>query len=126
MTFKHILLIDDDEEDQEIFQDAIKTISSSIQYDYCNNAKDALHKLMADELKPEVIFLDLNMPMMNGHEFLTLIKKDEHLSTIPVIIFSTASNESIKQTVKELGAYDFITKPIEFNKLIELLKPFIS
>ena len=126
MTFSNILLIDDDDDDQEIFLTAIQQISSSVQYNYYNSAREALSKLALGVSLPEVIFLDLNMPLMTGQEFLFHIKQNQSLSHIPIIIFSTASDSATKELTKDLGAYDFITKPGDFNELIDLLKPLIQ
>lgn len=125
MVFSNILLIDDDDDDQEIFQTALQQISSTVQYNYYNSAREALAKLALSESLPEVIFLDLNMPLMTGQEFLFHIKQNQQLAHIPIIIFSTASDTATKELTKDLGAYDFITKPGDFNELIDLLKPLI-
>ena len=60
---------------------------------------------------PDFIFLDLNMHIMNGVECLTELKKQPHISEIPVIIYSTTLNEQIKYHTLELGAFDHIEKP---------------
>ncbi|WP_337042281.1 response regulator [Emticicia sp. 17c] len=125
MIFNNILLIDDDDDDQEIFMTAIQQISSSVKYHYINSAREALEKLASGEVKPEVIFLDLNMPLMTGQEFLSYIKKQEKLLQIPIIIFTTSADPATIRLTKQLGAYDFITKPSDFNELINLLKPLI-
>ena len=125
MQYQKILLIDDDIEDQEIFNSALSIVSDSIECVCFVNAKEALLKLDANELNPDVIFLDLNMPLMSGQEFLMKIKSIDHLKAIPVIIFSTSSNLSTITATKELGAIDFITKPNRFDALIEILKPII-
>lgn len=125
MIFSNILLIDDDDDDQEIFQSAVQQISTSVRYNYLNSAREALQKLSSGEVSPEVIFLDLNMPLMSGQEFLTQIKQRQPLSEIPIIIFSTSSDPTTKEFTKALGAYDFITKPSDFDQLVDLLKPLI-
>ncbi|GAB3522653.1 response regulator [Emticicia fontis] len=126
MAFSNILLIDDDDDDQEIFQTALQQISSTVQYNYFNSAREALSKLATSERLPEVIFLDLNMPLMTGQEFLLHIKQNQQLAHIPIIIFSTASDTATKELTRDLGAHDFITKPGDFNELISLLKPLIK
>ncbi|RYU93439.1 response regulator [Emticicia agri] len=125
MVFSNILLIDDDDDDQEIFLMALQQISSTITYNYYNSAREALAQLAVSKQLPEVIFLDLNMPLMSGQEFLFHIKQNQVLAPIPVIIFSTASDDATKVLTKDLGAYDFITKPSDFNELINLLRPLI-
>lgn len=118
-------MIDDDEDDQEFFITAIDQISKAVKCTTISRASEALQKLKEKTLKPDVIFLDLNMPVMNGQQFLTEIKKDPVLQNIPVIIFSTSSHETTIQLMKELGAKNFITKPDTFDKLVLLLTPFI-
>ncbi|MCW3071296.1 MAG: response regulator receiver protein [Bacteroidetes bacterium] len=126
MGYLNIMLIDDDEDDQEIFLAALDQISTSVHCTAFSAAREALKKLIAGEINPEVIFLDLNMPVMNGQQFLLEIKKTEGLRNIPVIIFSTSSHAGTIELTKELGAYDFITKPNNFEGLINILKPIID
>lgn len=125
MRFKNLLLIDDDEEDQEIFMTATSSISNSIECVAVSDASKALQRLSVKELNPDVIFLDLNMPVMNGQQFLAEIKKRDSLRDIPVIIFSTSSQPSTIQAMKNLGAHDFITKPGLFDELVSILKPIL-
>lgn len=122
MSYRNILLIDDDQDDHEIFSAAVEKISDTLIYSVRSNANEALEQLDADLLKPDLIFLDLNMPVMNGQEFLTAVKKNEKLKHIPVIIFSTTSNRRTIQLTKDLGALDFITKPDRFDSLVRLLQ----
>ncbi len=125
MAYKDILLIDDDEDDQEIFITAANTLSHNIKCTAIFDAAVALEKLSGKSIIPDVIFLDLNMPVMNGQQFLLEIKKRESLRDIPVIIFSTSSQPKTIDTMKKLGAHDFITKPGLFDELVTILKPFL-
>lgn len=125
MKYKNILLIDEDLEDLEIFNSALEKVSNEINCVSLTNAKEALIKLNEKELDPDVIFLDLNMPVMGGREFLKKIKESENLKSIPVIIFSTSSNSGTIIETKELGAIDFITKPNRFDDLVTILKSSI-
>ncbi|MEO6902615.1 MAG: response regulator [Bacteroidia bacterium] len=119
-------MIDDDEDDQEFFITAVDQLSKSIICTTISRASEALQKLKEKTLNPDLIFLDLNMPIMNGQQFLTEIKKVPILKNLPVIILSTSSHETTIQLMKELGAKDFITKPDSFDKLVLLLKPFLN
>lgn len=125
MKYTNILFIDDDEEDLQIFQAALEQISTTIKYNYFTDARKALEQLRLGIVTTQAIFLDLNMPSMNGHEFLAQLKQEEKLKDIPVIIFTTSSDSSIREMTLSMGAIDFLTKPNDFKDLIALLTPFI-
>ncbi|MFH7019223.1 response regulator [Flavobacterium sp. FlaQc-47] len=125
MKYTNILFIDDDEEDLQIFQAALEQISTTIKYNYYTDARKALEQLRLGSVTTQAIFLDLNMPSMNGHEFLAQLKQEEKLKDIPVIIFTTSSDSSIREMTLSMGAIDFLTKPNDFKDLIALLTPFI-
>lgn len=124
MLYTNVLLIDDDPDDQEIFLSAVEIVSCTILCTTISSAVVALQKLERKDLKPDCIFLDLNMPVMSGQEFLVEIKKREKLKDIPVIIFSTTSHTHTIEATKQLGAHDFITKPDKYDELINLLTKF--
>ena len=115
IKYTHLLLVDDDRDDREIFLAVIENISSAVTCSIAENGKIALDKLVRDGLRPDIIFLDLNMPLMNGREFLTEFMANEELKEIPVIVLSTSSDETVKSELKKLGAMDFITKPDRFS-----------
>jgi CheY-like chemotaxis protein len=126
MTYNNLLLIDDDLDDQDIFNSALARVSTAVKCISMTNAKEALHRLEKNEFVPDAIFLDLNMPIMTGEQFLKEIKEINHLCTIPVIIFSTTSNPSTIETTKRLGASAFITKPNSFEELVRILTPIFT
>jgi len=113
-----ILLIDDDDDDQFIFLTALENVAPDSHCDISNNALEAFQYLHTLVETPDIIFLDLNMPLMNGFEFLLILKSDPRLISVPVIIFSTSDNPEDQARAKDLGAVQFITKTTD----IELLK----
>lgn len=121
MRYQNLLLIDDDHEDHEIFLAAVEEIPGPVSCVALTEAVQALQKLAAREITPDVIFLDLNMPVMNGQQFLAAIKQDDALKSIPVIIFSTSSSQATMRLTKELGAAGFITKPDTYDALVQIL-----
>ena len=125
MTYKNFLQIDDDSDDCELFMEALLAVSSS-SYTAINDPVEAYQKLLMREIQPDVIFLDLNMPVMSGLELLTEIKKQEALQKIPIIIFSTSQLEEIRREAKQLGALDYISKPNNFNNLKQILSKYAS
>jgi CheY-like chemotaxis protein len=122
MGYRNILLIDDDQDDHEIFSAAVEKTAITLTYQVRSSAHEALEQLVLNMLTPDLIFLDLNMPVMNGQEFLAAVKNNEKLKNIPVIIFSTSSNLATIKLTKELGALDFITKPDKFDSLVSMLQ----
>jgi CheY-like chemotaxis protein len=125
MAYRNILLIDDDIDDQEIFLTAIQDLPLSIDCIAEGSAETALKKLMEKQVSVDLIFLDLNMPVMNGREFLIAIKKNPELSNIPVIILSTSSNAATIKETRQLGALDFITKPDTYSVLKNILHDIV-
>ena len=106
-----ILTVDDDIEDQEIFTEAVSVIDPLI---ICLIANDGIegHELLFNNkpfLSIDYIFLDINMPKMNGIELLVLIKENERLNNIPVYMLSTSCTESQKAKINSLGATLLVT-----------------
>lgn len=124
MKYRKILLIDDDEDDQLIFKEAIHESIYEIECITAYNCKEglALLKLVPH---PDLVFLDINMPLLNGFDCLKLIKDDPQVGKIPVIIFSTSDNPADKKNAFKLGAEKYITKTSSFeslkNNLAEIL-----
>lgn len=125
MVYSRILVIDDDVDDQEIFVTALERAAPATEcHTFCSGV-DALKKLSSGVLVTDIIFLDLNMPVMSGQEFLAEIKRHEALAEIPVIVLSTSAHPPTILQAKALGAADFITKPDKFNDLVDILKRII-
>jgi CheY-like chemotaxis protein len=116
-------LIDDDDDDQMIFLTALEGISQTIDCKYANDGITALEKLNIDtSFIPDYIFLDLNMPRMNGKECLVEIRKIDRLKQVPTFIYSTSVDPRMVEEVKQFGATDVIIKPTSINALTNILK----
>jgi CheY-like chemotaxis protein len=121
------LLIDDDLDDQEIFALALEQVANNWICLVASSGLEAIRQLNdRSRVAPSYIFLDLNMPKMNGKECLKEIKKIQHLKNIPVVIYSTSSFRHDIIEAKNLGATDFITKPFTMHELIDVLDNFFG
>jgi len=124
MTHKNILHIDDDADDCEMFEQALKEVSQAI-YTSMSNPLKALQKLLAGKIKPDMIILDYNMPGLNGMDLLSQLKKNNKVADIPVIMLSTSSREDFKAKAIELGAVNYITKPSSFTELKSIIRTIL-
>jgi CheY-like chemotaxis protein len=115
----NVFYADDDEEDREIFCDALQQINPAIKVTLSKDGHEALEILSAQKKSPDFIFLDINMPRMNGIECMARLKSDSRLKSIPVIICSTTTDTSEVRKLIMLGAEDFIPKGSSFEKLKE-------
>jgi CheY-like chemotaxis protein len=119
---KTCFLIDDDADDHEIFILALMDIDKSIQCITANDGEVALNKIREDEqFVPDYIFMDLNMPRMNGRQCLAEISKIPRLQNVPVFIYSTSSSPRDVIETRNLGAAGFISKPSTIDELTKML-----
>lgn len=121
---KIILLIDDDEDEYEIFLSALKKTDAPFDFisaDCCEKALDILK-----HVNPDFIFIDLNMPRINGMTCLEEIKKINKISHVPVYMYSTGINASDGQKALQLGAADYIIKPNSISTLSSILKKILN
>ena len=125
-----ILLAEDDHDDRYLIGEALDESGFDNQLFIVSNGEELLDYLKnrgayADKEKyprPGVILLDLNMPLMDGREALTEIKKEPALKKIPIIVLTTSkADEDINETYG-LGITGFITKPMAFSELVEIMK----
>lgn len=122
MVSKLFLIIDDDPDDQEILVMCLNNIGAEIYCDFADNGAEAIAKLSSEqESIPEYIFIDVNMPKMNGIECLKSIKSMKHLDKTKIFMYSTTSEPKVVEESKRLGASEFIVKPSKIDELEAIL-----
>jgi CheY-like chemotaxis protein len=115
---KPVLLVEDDTVDAMTVKRALKELTVKNELVHATNGKKALEYLRTlSNAKPCVIFLDLNMPEMNGIEFLQIIKADDALKEIPVVMLAASSEEKNIVETFHLGVAGYIFKPVDAKKL---------
>jgi CheY-like chemotaxis protein len=121
-TLKPILLVEDDSVDAMTVKRAMRDLHVNNSVMHSVNGEEAMKCLSdPDTEKPFVILLDLNMPKMSGIEFLKIIKADENLKTIPVIVLTTSKEKKDVLDCFELGAAGYMVKPVDYAKFVEIL-----
>jgi CheY-like chemotaxis protein len=120
-----ILYVEDDSDDREVFQQAVAKTAPYTVCHFAEDGEDAIRMLSDVSNIPDYIFLDINLPKMNGIRFLKVIKNSNGLKGIPVVVFSTSQNPLDRLQSLDLGAVDFISKPDKFSQYCEVLKRFI-
>ncbi len=122
-SHKPILLVEDDTVDAMTVKRALKEIHVVNTVDVASNGEDALQYLRASfNEKPCIILLDLNMPKMNGLEFLDVIKHEQALKTIPVVILTTSKDEQDKLGGFNLGVAGYMIKPVDYQQFVEAVR----
>lgn len=123
---KNILIVDDDKEEIDFFLEAAQKINGEANYQSVYNGVEALDFLL-DERNglPDLIFSDINMPQMNGRELLQQVRKYDRLKSIDIVMLTTSNIDEDKKEILQLGACNFITKPISLQQLVQLLIPLL-
>jgi CheY-like chemotaxis protein len=124
-----ILLADDDEEDRELARDALQDSRLANEMKFVVDGQDLLDYLRhegrwteKESPRPGIILLDLNMPKMDGREALAEIKADDSLRRIPIVVLTTSKDEADVLSTYDLGVSSFITKPVTFGGLVDVMK----
>jgi len=121
-----ILLIEDDEIERMKFTRVLKKNNYACKLEEATNGEEAV-EILEDETKtPDLILLDLNMPKMNGIEFLKSLKSNSQLKYVPVIILSTSNNHQDLKRCYEEGIAGYLVKPLKYEDYVEKIKALIE
>jgi CheY-like chemotaxis protein len=121
-VMRSVLLVEDDIVDQMTVKRAFKELKISNRLDIAGNGLEALALLRGGGELPCGILLDLNMPKMNGIEFLRVLRKDENLLWLPVVVFTTSNEDSGRIESLRLNVAGYVIKPLEHNHFVEVIR----
>jgi CheY-like chemotaxis protein len=121
-----VLYAEDDLDDLEIFLEVTRSVNPQVDCIHVQNGHVALDFLEQASVLPDIIFLDINMPAMDDKSFLKILKKDERLKAIPVVVYSTCHDSREKEQCLQLGAIDFMEKPNRMGELFEKLSKYLQ
>lgn len=126
MEKQTIFLADDDKDDRILFMEALSMLPFNLNVKIFDNGVDLMANLLNDKMVlPNLIFLDLNMPLMNGEECLDDIRRESKFTDIPIIIYSGFLDLEQASLLQKKGANYYLRKPSNFKNLIALLKKAI-
>lgn len=122
-----ILLADDDEDDRILFRDALYEVRADMELSEVENGSELMHRLEDSQAAvPDVLFLDLNMPLKNGYECISEIRSHENLQQLPIVVLSTSSmDESIEKMMYQYSC-SYIKKPGTYLELKAALRSAID
>lgn len=120
---KPILLVEDDQVDAMTVKRSLQEINVVNHLLIAGNGEEGLQYLgRPDQEKPCIILLDLNMPKMNGIEFLQIVKNDNRLKRIPVVVLTTSRNEQDRVESFNLGVAGYMVKPVDYQQFVNVVK----
>lgn len=118
----NILLIEDDAIEVMKFNRVLSTLGLNHKIVEANNGEEALEILKIKETVPDIIILDLNMPKINGIEFLQILKNDSYLRYIPAIILTTSNNHKDVLECYKIGIAGYVLKPLKYDDYVDRIK----
>jgi len=122
-----IVLTDDDEDDREIFQNALEEVSPETRLILFENGADLLDALKQENNKlPDILFLDINMPVKNGFDTLAAIRQSEKLAGLCIIMYSTSDNGADIEKAQHAGANGYVQKPYSHKNLKAVLTKILA
>jgi len=126
-THYSIIITDDDKEDQEFLKEAIERCRANCEIKSAYNGKELMNMLLDKNLKlPDLIILDLNMPLMDGYEVLKKVRKHAGLKHLPVYVLTTSEHEYDRIKAVAYGANGFYSKPMQTSGLIKIVNEIFS
>ncbi len=122
----HIWIVDDDTDDQFLFEMAFRRLLPSVHIKLLDDGEELLPALSQSAERPRLVILDLNMPRLNGLEALTQLRAEPTYEDIPVIVLTTSSASHDQQQATQLGANGFLTKPPSMDQLLVLFNQLLA
>ncbi len=121
-----VLHVDDNEGDLILAREAFKQTDLTIELESALNGVEAIEKLTKAEILPDLVLLDINMPVMNGKEFLSKIRTEEKLKNIPVVMLTTSDAPKDISDCYDLNANAYVTKKQDFSSFLDSINKIAS
>ncbi|RYU93365.1 response regulator [Emticicia agri] len=122
----NIFYTDDDLDDKEIFKEIINEIHPDSSIEFQSDGSELLNRLKEINYKPDILFLDLNMPFTDGFQVLSELRQNSEIKDLPVVILSTSNDTDAIAKAKESGATLYVCKPNSYSKFKGILAELLS
>ena len=122
----NIFYTDDDVDDKEIFKEIINELHPDSSIEFQSDGSELLSRLKEIDSRPDILFLDINMPVTDGFKVLSEIRQSTIIKDLPVVIISTSNDADAIARAKESGATLYICKPNSYSKLKDILAELLS
>lgn len=126
MNSLKILLIEDDTIEVMKLNRVVASMETKHKIIEANNGEEALEILKDKDKLPDIILLDLNMPKINGIEFLNILKKDKVLKYLPTIVLTTSSNERDLLECYKIGIAGYVLKPLKYEDYVSKIQQVLD
>ncbi len=123
MSQYNVLIVEDSPTMRQLISFALKRLRG-IRIVEANDGVDGLKKLSAEKF--DLIFTDINMPIMDGLKLVSLVRNDANYRTTPIVVITTEGAQEDRERALALGANDYITKPIQPNRILDVAKALLS
>ncbi len=123
MSQYQVLIVEDSPTMRQLISFALKRLRG-IQIVEANDGVDGLKKLSATKF--DLIFTDINMPIMDGLKLVSLVRNDANYKEVPIVVITTEGAQEDRERALALGANDYITKPIQPNKILDVAKTLLN
>ena len=121
---KVVLLVEDDEDNRDLVAFVIARSRMDVELMLAENGQEALDKSFAKP--PDLILMDMQMPVMDGWNAVPLLKADERTRNIPIIAFTAQAKPEDKARAREMGCIDYYTKPMDPEELLALVQKYLK
>lgn len=119
---KKILLIEDEDTITELVLFGLK--ARGYQMITARDGEEGFNKLVTD--KPDLVLLDIMVPKIDGYQFCQMVKSDEQLKNIPIVVLSALAQRKEIERAAELGADEYVTKPFQMESLVSIIRKYIG
>jgi DNA-binding response OmpR family regulator len=117
-----IFIADDDEDDVSFLKSALKEVNTSVKLIHFYNGRQLMNELKANATYPDLVILDLNMPVLDGRETLKQIRQNAKLMRVPVVILSTSTQANERNNCTNMGADEYYPKPYNYSSYISIVQ----